>query len=1327
MNIIDSVLCGGKEIHVKEYINHGASADVYLAELEGREVALKRLREQTGKSFRSEFEEEAKTLRQLWENWKRRFPDERPIVPEYFCGEFLGETPFIVMEFIHGKPLDEVMKISSEGVFNELQGLELARQIGQLFVVLHEDLRKCYGDIKYKNFLIIESNNQEIPALRVIDWNVLLQKSMEGIQRDLLYATSYLYFVLTGHSPKVNKESLSIEYDSNLLDNLSRGTKRFIEKCFHPDWKKRFESAQEWLVQIQELLNWWKLQPAEELIKEAQHLKQDKKESENYLQSLLLSESLASIAVKRGVQKAEDLLADIDEEISPQKAISRIKNYLETNACKPASSYYRQASAYELFRDEREFLIWGLITQIAEEMGDQFYLRLKKFYEVVDFLLTHQWSDACAILYDYHSDYSTFSIQHLNHLEYLRNICEIGSAFAQAKCEEVSEHMYYVLRSAYNKYSRLPEDCKRIIDFNVEEEFKHYDERFSSMEEAKKLCENAKKSNSIEEAITHLEEALKRNRNITSKCVKEIIKESLKHEDLRHEDFEDIFRLARWIRQQDGSDEWIVYVEEVMTLMAHFETLFERQAWYRIGAEAIALYGTYYPEEKKELFCKVLNPFLRRVLDYALNADDFLSAEKNLEALQLWGKISDPEYSEYQKKIKNKKDEIQQNLKISIKYAISKNRFELAKRHFELLKYFASEDVNSIEDIRLEINTKEEEYKRKQNNNDEKIRKCEKQLDDLKQEYEALENALQFAEGDLREKLSDELVEKLIKFYVVLEDISNLGGDSEKVAEWVAWFNSQEKSQKYWEKFSQEAHRYESVGKVKEFLNWCKELKPGQDDPTRWFGQNLPADQWQKAKEYYQKKVEEIGRQFDLQRITELAQSRWVINLAENKPLPIPTSGGSWKNVLEKARELKKDKKNKQKKFAELLQAIDDLSGGWKGIEKYQEISPAGSTARNAKKALLFSVSFLGLMILLVITNKIFGWPDLLKPSQPTVVPSIEVTETAQIPTLTPTQLPTNTPVTPTPTPPPRESKYKYKYQESVVEESDVFRRFKDLGIDLPLLYTEIAFVIDSPSRLSEWQMDVPMDEGDAGYYAFFVEGGTEGEEYKVQDIRDGKDLSPIEGSDSKYHVFQLPDSLKPTPTPTTDSNTGNSGGQAEPVSWGSIGIYKIEQGQFLKVTGPSGKKLALVRLTLPDSKHPKVQEFINAGKIPLFAFRCEKDPNNSNQILESKDESKDKEDNLGKRILIGTNNYKYVVKFDIFVPFGTYDFGYVLPDEKNIISNLRFGKDVSPVDQTKYIRGETVPNYLLLKLISNENASPQNIFACDVVIAFEPEKTPTK
>lgn len=1321
MNIIDSVLCGGKEIHVKEYINHGASADVYLAELEGRDVALKRLREQTGKSFRSEFEEEAKTLQRLWENWKRRFPDERPIVPEYFCGEFLGETPFIVMEFIHGKPLDEVMKISSEGVFNELQGLELARQIGQLFVVLHEDLKKCYGDIKYKNFLIIESSNQEIPALRVIDWNVLLQKSMEGIQRDLLYATSYLYFVLTGHSPKVNKESLSIEYDSNLLDNLSRGTKRFIEKCFHPNWKKRFESAQEWLVQIQELLNWWKLQPAEELIKEAQHLKQDKKESENYLQSLLLSESLASIAVKRGVQKAEDLLADIDEEISPQKAISRIKKYLETNACKPASSYYRQASAYELFRDEREFLIWGLITQIAEEMGDQFYLRLKKFYEVVDFLLTHQWSDAYSTLSEYHSDYSTFSIQHLNHLEYLRDICEIGSAFAQAKREEVSEHMYYGLRSAYNKYSRLPEDWKRIIDFNVEEEFKQYDERFSSMEEAKKLCEDAKKSNSIEEAITYLEEALKRNRNITSKCVKEIIKVSLEHEDLR-EDFEDIFRLARWVRQHDGSDQWIVYVEEVMTLMAHFETLFERKAWYRIGAEVIALHGTYYPEEKKELFCKVLNPFLRRVLDDALNANDFLSAEKILEALQLWGEISDRDYSEYQKKIKNKKDEIRQNLKVSIEYAISQNRFELAKRHLELLKHFATEDVNNIEDLRLEINRKEEEYKRKQINNDEKIRKCEKQLDDLKQEYETLENALQFAEGDLREKLSDALVEKLIKFYVVLEDISDLGGDSKKVAEWRAWFNSKENNQKYWEKFSQEAHRYESVGKVKEFLNWCKELKPGQDDPTRWFGQNLPADQWQKAKEYYQKKVEAIGRQFDLQRITELAQSRWVINLAENKPLPIPTSGGSWKNVLEKARELKKDKKNKQKKFAELLQAIDDLPGGWKGIEKYQENSPAGSMARNAKKALLFSVSFLVLVILLVITNKMFGWPNPLKPNQPTLVPSIEVTETPQIPTVTPTQLPTSTPVPPTPTPFPQESKYKYIYQQSVVEEFDDFRRFKDLGLVLPLLYTEIAFVIDSPSEyspsgLSEWQMDVPMD---AGYYAFFVEGGTEGGEYKVQDIRDGKDLSPIKGSDSKYHVFQFSDSLNPTPIPTPDSNTGNSGGQAEPVSWGSIGIYKIEQGQMLKVAGPTGKKLVLVHLTLPDSKHPKVQEFINRGKIPLFAFRCKQDPNTSNQKLEAED----KEDNLGKRILKGTDPFNYRVIFDIFVPFGTYDFGYVLPDEENIIKSFKFGKSDS-TNEHEYISGETVQtNYLRLKLISTVRASPQKNFVCDVVIAFEPEAT---
>lgn len=164
----------GKPLYIKEYISNGATANVFRGNYGEREVAVKAMREGARGGFYSEFEKEAENMRIIWEKWIEHGFSSPQVIPELITSDVKSSYPVLVEEFIDGRRLDHAMRDLPGNVFSEPQALFLASQIGRLLMVLHEDLMKSYGDIKFANFLIVgdAAQNPE-PALKIFDWNVL--------------------------------------------------------------------------------------------------------------------------------------------------------------------------------------------------------------------------------------------------------------------------------------------------------------------------------------------------------------------------------------------------------------------------------------------------------------------------------------------------------------------------------------------------------------------------------------------------------------------------------------------------------------------------------------------------------------------------------------------------------------------------------------------------------------------------------------------------------------------------------------------------------------------------------------------------------------------------------------------------------------------------------------------------------------------------------------------------------------------------------------------------------------------------------------------------
>lgn len=152
----DSSLLGGDHLLLGKFavckvLGKGAQSQVYLAEDKqlSRQVALKVIRLQAGESDYQRFAKETQILSSL---------EHQSIVRVYQHGRLADGRGCLVMEYLHGKTLEEILKLESTlsyplfyAIFKQLlEALDYMHEKG----VLHRDLKPA-------NIMIVESENAD--------------------------------------------------------------------------------------------------------------------------------------------------------------------------------------------------------------------------------------------------------------------------------------------------------------------------------------------------------------------------------------------------------------------------------------------------------------------------------------------------------------------------------------------------------------------------------------------------------------------------------------------------------------------------------------------------------------------------------------------------------------------------------------------------------------------------------------------------------------------------------------------------------------------------------------------------------------------------------------------------------------------------------------------------------------------------------------------------------------------------------------------------------------------------------------------------------------
>ncbi len=155
---------------VKEWLGSGATADVFLAfdpEI-SRTLAIKTLKKKhaADQDYVARFLQESKAAGVL------SHPN---IVTIYDVGQ-IDETPYIIMEFVDGEPLDAV--IAENGPFSLRTTLSIGAQVADALDYAHE-VGVVHRDIKPSNLLLLENSE----TIKIADFGIARRESGGNLEQ----------------------------------------------------------------------------------------------------------------------------------------------------------------------------------------------------------------------------------------------------------------------------------------------------------------------------------------------------------------------------------------------------------------------------------------------------------------------------------------------------------------------------------------------------------------------------------------------------------------------------------------------------------------------------------------------------------------------------------------------------------------------------------------------------------------------------------------------------------------------------------------------------------------------------------------------------------------------------------------------------------------------------------------------------------------------------------------------------------------------------------------------------------------------------------------
>ncbi len=965
--------CNGKPVVIRRYISNGASANVFAGEYDGQTVAVKAIRSSATGGYRSEFPREAQTMQTLWNDWAKRYPQQPQVVPVYFGGDLNGEHPFIVEEFIDGKNIAQAIRDLPGGIFSESQALQVAAQIGRMLVVLHEDMNTCYGDIKFKNFMIVGDPASEKPQLKVIDWNILSSYKHENAARELLYISTYLVFMLTNISLPVNDEQNSVTLDtttSEAFKKLTYGTEQFLRTALNSDPTARFQTAREWLTGIEQLITYWSTD-GDELVKSVSSTLSSIGLAKDY-QSIYTAQKMLSIAKAKGAHSTEDLVAKLNEMLGIEALVGRIKHQLDSYNADMAARMYRNVINQPPYDTDERVVLWGSLA-IAAESVENLSGVFNTLQRAVEERLAERWAAANQYFM------SAGDILRSQGLNELADEAKIQYLVQNANDQEIEARLS-TLQQASDLYQSLSDPLKKMVRarYDLLQKVKDAQTEFNSFQHALQLSTQASREPNVEVALELWENALASISSTNPDILTPLHGQVITY--LEHGQYEEAERLASLPRKHGKNDLWcelaVKAARELYAIQVNIARIGPRQQIVQEIHQYEERSKQIPEKERNELFLSQgFQSLIEGVFNSALSANLFTVAEPMRQmALRLGLKnssIIDRKYIEgWQKFCKSLYKQVEDRL----------NHQPLNDEDFVFIDQMLyglpdddlgelSADIRNLQDQvqeqRLFYNTQKERQAEEEKRKKAKIDELVARMQQAKDNYEKLELAARLAPVEAAPALRPEMTRQLFTYIAALLSWKQLERNRQENPGLDAWASQRvnEADPTLLDTFvktqypdakealcagleaalregrEQDVNDFlagvkddayiqerQKLKQIQDFLAWSNALDEGRDDPTDWLAKDITPVYWQRgACNYFEKKVEDLLADFRLDNLAILAQSRLIARRLCSGLSVTPQPSGSWESVVVAAQAL--DKFQNTRKVPTPRQA---KSGAWK-------------------------------------------------------------------------------------------------------------------------------------------------------------------------------------------------------------------------------------------------------------------------------------------------------------------------------------------------------------------------------------------------------------